>query len=786
MRSILIALAICLHITGNTFAQVIPTPSPTPTPTTSGTNPPSVVTPGVTPSTSGNLPPGAPAPAPATSSAAAPVLDPNTRTLASFMDKDGQVMLRHDEAQYRFSIPLSARMNVTGGQVVLNYVNSISLLGERSQIYVTWDQKVLGQLPLLGTNPTGRLIAPLDIKGYTKPGYHDLHINVAQHYTLKCENPSAPELWTQVDPLTSTVTLQYELKPLKPRLSELSDLIDDKLWLPFKLHIVTTSSNSMQDHHLQWGALVTQRASLLLKYRPLELTHSAGLIANGDQVVIGTRDELSAILPASISDSINNSFIGIFANPKDPRYFILVVSGRDIDGVTKAAKAFAALSFPLPATPTMEVADVALPEIPVREMPSTAQPSTSYKFSQFGFRSGTLQGMNTGGFRITVNMPADIYAAEHVNLRFRLHFAHGARLRPDSVFNVFLNGRFENVIYLNTDSGSVYRDYSLTVPLRSFDKGANLIEFVPQMVPLVSDQCEIIQTENLLFTLFDDSVMDVPAATRYVQMPNLRLTGRTGFPYLEKSTGATCAIQVAAPDSGSVAAAWMILAKLTRLAGAPLTDAIITFRRPPEDRDWIVVGVYSQVDPKLAAAAPIKFLTGGQIPNVFNKLPEGTATISQGFMGFLKSLGLDTSEPPADPVKKLDTVSGSNSPADLGVLMQFESPYASGRTITLATATSGEILQARVASLVKDEWWSSINGDSMIWGEPLRSIANETFAKPYYLGSYNPGTAIQYQFSQRPWLWIVCVFALVIVFALLTRKVLFAFRTRVHGKGGKH
>lgn len=762
MRLLLLTALLCVNLSSLALAQTTTQPAPaTPAPA-SPTSPAGSATPL----------PAAPPPV---------ILDPNTRTLASFMGKSGQVWLKHDEAKYGFSVPISARMNVTGGQVVLNYVNSVSLLGERSLIYLTWDEKVLGQLPLMGTNPTGRLIAPLDIKDYTKPGYHDLSINVAQHYTLKCENPSAPELWTQVDPISSTITLKYELKPLKPRLSELADLIDDKLWLPYKLHVVTTSPSGMQDQHLNWGALVTQRAALYLKYRPYEFTHGSSIITNSDQVVIGTRDEIASYVP-DIANNISNSFIGIYPNPKDPRYFILVISGSNVEGVSKAVRAFSAMSFPLPASPTMDVSDVALPPIAPRENPLMAQPSTSYRFSQFGFRSGTLQGMNTGGFRFVVNMPADFYVAEHVNLRFRLHFAHGARLRPDSVFNIFLNGRFENVIYLNTDSGSVYRDYALNVPLRSFDKGENIVEFVPQMVPLVSDQCEIIQTENLLFTLFDDSIMDVPAATRYVKMPDMRLTARTGFPYLESTTGSSCGVHVASTDSGSIAAAWMLMAKLSRVAGAPMTEALVSFRPPPPERELIVVGLNSNIPEQLRSAAHVKFDSAGKFAEVFNTMPEGTATISQGFLGFLRSLGLDTTEPPAAPSKKLATVSGTNPTADWGVLLQFQSPNASGKTVTLCTAGSGEILQARVASLVKDEWWTSIYGDTMVWGEPLRSIATQTFGDTYYLGSSNPGTAVQYQFSQHPVLWIGAVFVAVLLFAWLTRRALAMFRSKHHSK----
>ena len=138
------------------------------------------------------------------------------------------------------------------------------------------------------------------------------------------------------------------------------------------------------------------------------------------------------------------------------------------------------------------------------------------RFEDFAFRTVTLRGMSAGRAELTFNVPADLFSGRDHDVELRLHIAHGAGMRGDSVLNLMLNGTFENVIHLDRAEGAVYRDYRVQIPLRSLRPGRNVLSFEPQLMPLVTGDCQAVQDENLLVTIFDDSTIEMPPRAQQV------------------------------------------------------------------------------------------------------------------------------------------------------------------------------------------------------------------------------------------------------------------------------
>ncbi|MDO6806242.1 cellulose biosynthesis cyclic di-GMP-binding regulatory protein BcsB, partial [Wenyingzhuangia sp. 1_MG-2023] len=80
----------------------------------------------------------------------------------------------------------------------LEYVNSIALIGERSQLVVKLNESVVAQIPLNPARPEGIADIRLPSKRF-KSGYNLISFNIVQHYESNCEDPDAPELWSQLD-----------------------------------------------------------------------------------------------------------------------------------------------------------------------------------------------------------------------------------------------------------------------------------------------------------------------------------------------------------------------------------------------------------------------------------------------------------------------------------------------------------------------------------------------------------------------------------------------------------
>src|SRR5687767_12996541 len=203
-----------------------------------------------------------------------------TVTLASLTPGTGPIRLRYTSDEFTLYVPVSPRSKVKSGLLHLQLTNSISLLKERSQLAVRLNGRILAQIPLNPLQPESSVDIRLPV-ALLKAGYNKLTFSVAQHYTLQCEDPSAPELWTEIDTVLSTLTLDSDLVPLQPRLSDMNQLFDPKLGGEQGITIITAAPAPLREDQLQWGMLVAQGAALRLKYAPLPVRHEIAAAGSG-------------------------------------------------------------------------------------------------------------------------------------------------------------------------------------------------------------------------------------------------------------------------------------------------------------------------------------------------------------------------------------------------------------------------------------------------------------------------------------------------------------------------
>ena len=731
-------------------------------------------------------------------------------TLASFMPSTNPIRLRYTADEYTVYIPISPRSKVRSALLHLQLTNSISLVKERSQVAVRLNGRVLAQVALNPVQPESSIDVRLPV-ALLKPGYNQLTFTVAQHYTLRCEDPSAPELWTEIDTLASTLTFDSELAPLRPRLSDLVQLFDPKLGIEQGLTIVTAAPAPMRDDQLQWGMLIAQGAALRLQYAPLRVRHEIAAPAEGrsgaatanfpglkqdvlqssDSALIGTKAELEPYLAKSIADGITGSFIGVYALDADPRKFVLVVSGTTAAEVAQAARSFTFLNFPYPDTPSMLVSAIEYKPLADYTGRNTLSRGGSYRFSQLDFKSASVRGTaasslineeHVQNLEIEVVLPADLFAHEDKNVDLVLHFAYGAGLRRDSVLNIMLNDRFERAIALDQQSGVVYHKYNISIPLRSFQPGSNKIRFQPRMMPLITGECQAIQTENLQMTLYDDSLITMPKSVHFASMPNLRFMVRTGFPYTVKTDGSAAAVFVASNDSKTIASAWMLIGKLAQRNGYPLHQLAISFSPPQADsKDLIVVGVTGKIDPKLLQGAPLEF---GKFSRV--TYPVASERPAEEWpRDWLEKLLPGTSRPLASGTEgntgnQSVVVAQASELVSHALAMQYRSPVASGRTATALMATNEELLLAGTTELIKPEIWNDLQGNVVIWNKGAESVAWQKAGDDYTVGSVSLTSRLEFYFSRYPWLWFGLLFALVLLLAWVTMRLLRRFRLKHH------
>ena len=698
-----------------------------------------------------------------------PASSPGAVTYAApfsrFMTEDKQVILRNTDGTYSISIPLADRLALSSAVFHLEFTSSINLLDERSQLAVLLNGQVIAQIPLHRQQPEGvaDIRLPLTL---LKPGFNRLTLAAAQHYTLKCEDPAAPELWTQVNTERTTFSFQGQLRPLEGKLSQLGLIFDRKTWGTQKLNIVVADQEL--DAAVQWGALAAEAVALRLHYVPVEVSRSTRVLANADNIVIGTANELASLLGSTPRDSVTDSYLGMMSLPGDSSHVAIVASGRTPEEVARAVTAFCAINFPFPDSSSMTINAVKVPDYHRYEAQLVAQEHTTYALSALGYHTATIQGWTHGeipnSFEFPLTLPPDIYAPEASQVEFRLHFAHGAGLRGDSVLNLFVNGTFENAIYLNNVNGASYRDYKVAVPLRNFKPGPNVVRFVPAMVPLISDFCEILQQQNLLLTLFDDSVVKLPVASHFTRLPDLELFNRTIFPLLDQPAGADLTVEVLGRDNATISAAWTMLAKLAQKSAVPLTGTDISFHHESGHRNLLLVGTVSQIPRDVMQAAPFNL---GAPNKVAYEQP------------LLQTLG---GSPATVGERMRMEVEGSGGLGTLGLLMQFQSPAADGKTTLVLCADNPELLQQRAAELVSPSIWGSLHGDVCVWSDHDQLATGQKVGKSYDVGNVSLDTRLAYYTSLNPAYYVIGVLGLVVLLGLIARYLLNGYKVRHHGK----
>jgi hypothetical protein len=686
---------------------------------------------------------------------------------SKFMAQDEQVILRNSSGSFTISIPLADRMEIQSAVFHLEYTSSTTLLDERSKLSVIFNGQNIAQLPLLHAQPDGAVDIRLP-NALFKHGFNLLTVAVIQHYTLKCEDPAAPELWTQVNTLRSTFSLQGRLMPMGGKLSQLGLLFDRKSWGRQKINIVTADDEI--DSGLKWGALAAEGAALRLQYTPLQVSRSTVIVPNADNIVIGTAGEIASLLGTAPREEVAGSYIGLMPLPSDPTHFALILSGRTPEEVERAVSTLCEINFPFPDSPSMLVQAMKFPVYLPYQGQLVAKEDTTYRFSELGFKTTTLQGWTHGdaaaSFQFELNLPPDIYAPEMSQVEFRLHFAHGAGLRGDSVFNLFVNDVFQDAIYLNNVNGASYQGYKIEVPLRNFKPGPNIVRFTPSMVPQFSDFCEIIQQENLLLTLFDDSVVKIPPASHFTRLPDLQLLNATIFPLVSQPAGADLAVQVAAKDSDTIGAAWTLMAKLAQKSAIVLNAATVSFDQVSTDRNMVVIGSASRIAPEVMKAAPFDLGTTNEVAYqqpLLGAVIEKTSYLTGGMQ--------------AD-------VEGTGGLGTLGIAMQFRSPYNTNKSVLFLSADNPDLLLQRTYQLISPSVWSSLQGDVCVWNEGDTIASGQMVGPTYDVGSVSVNASVDYYVSRNPVYFIAAVVVLLAILAFVIRSLLSRHKLRHHGKEG--
>lgn len=237
-----------------------------------------------------------------------------------------------------------------------------------------------------------------------------------------CEDPSAPELWTDIELVNAVLDLEFELKQIPLRVSAVNDfLYDPKNISPGDIDLVYPE---LTPETMQTVALCAAGIANRYEYRTARFSTSDGIRRGTDTILVGDpeflRSKLSRFgLPDRIWKTIRGPHLSIHHLPvlvpdtapdtlskTDPRHALVIVSGRDAKEILEASKVLSLLSMPLPDAPSVHLADLQVPPLAPHRLKNGLEPGNTYSLKALGMESFTFEGMNPVPRGITFRVPS--------------------------------------------------------------------------------------------------------------------------------------------------------------------------------------------------------------------------------------------------------------------------------------------------------------------------------------------------------------------------------------------
>ena len=524
------------------------------------------------------------------------------------------VRLQSQQGTFVLKMPISPREDIRAVTLHLETANSTALIRSRSALTVRLNGMVVGQYPLDPAQSTASRDIALPLSAL-KPGYNDVELTAVQHYTFDCEDASSSDLWTEINAQRSFISLDIAgVRPsLTPRLTQLGVAFDSRAWLNREIAVVS-GSERVSESQLSAAALVMQGVGLRMGMRPVRVQvfaasraqatgpqpgHFSGLdpavFKGRDVILIGRRAELSRYLDAPLYDKIRGAFVGIYPL-NDGLSVGLIVSGNTDEEVLRAARAVADKDFRF-----SDVDGQSLDNAVSLPVPVVANSGVARSWSDFGFRSATVQGLKLQPVNFQFRAPSDFGAQRGDLVSLKLHISYGAGLRPDSSMVLKLNGNFAASVPLSDPNGTEFSKYEVRIPAQFIRPGYNSLTLEPVFL-MHKDKCESARDEHLMMTVYEDSTIELPTASVAPQAPDLKRFAAGLWPLSD-----TFRMYVPNPDMKTAAATLEFAALLAQENHAPVGMSVQY--SPVEAGHMFVLGDQEMITSSIRNVLPLQKYT---------------------------------------------------------------------------------------------------------------------------------------------------------------------------------
>lgn len=718
--------------------------------------------------------------------------------LSRFTTQAGPMRLQDASRAADLFVPIAATSTVEDAVLSLSYVNSASLMPGRSTLSVRLNEATLAQIPLDPVQPQGtaRVRLPAEL---WRAGFNRLTLAVVQHYSDICEDPEAPELWTEVDLASSE--LDVTLAPLnRPyRISDLSGLFSPGLGGHGTVTMLTPEGD---DPAVKNRALpfVAQALALRRDFAPLLVIEAAplplpaptspaedletdaerpaplpswryavpGLNAEGGvHVLAGTTADLAPLLAPGRLAGVDGPYLAVEGSG---RYARLIVTGATAEDVVAAARDLGRIDDAINATDALTFRGVEGEPAPM-PTPVRLEPENTYRFETLGLSTTTFNGIGSYEARLAMPLPMEFYTHESAQAELLLDFAYGAGLGPGSVMNITLNGEYLHGVLFDAPGGTAFRKYRIAIPARLLRRGDNELLFeVSLRPPLAEGECVTVKARYAMAQILGSSTFRMPPGGGAAVLPDFAMLAASGYPYVSR-TNEPSVIHLG--DDSLRSAALTLVGKIAQTSGLAAADWRIETGIPnhPAGRA-VVLASTGDLNAELfgswsAAVGSLDRWPYPALQAIRHSEGSDPATIGGQLLDLigLARRAEAVTPPPAAALRQ------EGSLGELAVMTAFANPWSQTRQpLMILAAEDDATLTQRIESLVQPQIWGQLAGDLVVWGGGP-AVSAYTVAQPFVAGDDDPWLILRLLLSNNPAWWLGGA-ALVILMIVVSATVL--------------
>lgn len=670
---------------------------------------------------------------------------------------------------------------VTNARLVLQGATSPALIPEFSQLQMTLNEQFVGVVNPDRNRPAfGPLEFPINPVFFAD--LNRLNFRFTGRYTVECNDPLSGLLWANVSDL-STLSLTFERLPLLRDLARLPEPFFDPRLLREPLNLPVVVAEAAGNDVLKAAATVSSWFAVQADYRGATFPVGFQVPSRGMAVIIAAGNDA---IPGVALPRFDGPTLALLPNPADPLALLLVVGGRNGQEAAAAANVLAGSREALAGEIAL-VQPVSMPPRQPYDAPRWVRTDRAVRFGELVDPS-ELQayGYAPGPVSIPFRTAPDLFTWRGRPLPVEVNF----RAPPGPIMDIAVS-RLDvalNDVYLRSiplrDPEPPWPLNLLTRQLGQTDRqtgrfglppylifGLNELQLRFDMRPMHRGDC-IAVPADVRASIDGDSTLDLSDAYRFTTLPNLAFFANSGFPFTRMADFSDTAVVLPErPSPQELTAFLTLMGRLAANVGHATTGLEVV--RPNgldgvANRDLLVVGPLGR-NPALNA-----LLRDGPVQLEGNRL---SVALPDALAGFRNLFLGDDPRVAREQAQALLASPGEGS----GILLGFESPLRSGKSVVALTGTTPQGLEAMLAALRDPEQLPRVQGDIAIL--QAGRISSFTLGNRYTVGRLPPHVWPQFFLQTRPDLLLLLLIGASAIVAVpaywaLRRRAAIRLRTR--------